>query len=178
MADTRVQLEVEEWVRSRWLPAQYGQSFRKRRVKLTSGGRFEFDAVSDDRRTVATISSAGGITAGGTRGAGKLMKIRADVLFLTLVTEPRRLVVLTQRDMYELCCREQQRGRFPQTISFVHAELPADLAACLALARESASREVSPKAAASVGKQHNYGVQPSAAPTAVHVTAPAWRRRG
>ena len=29
-----------------------------------------------------------------------------------------------------------------------------------------------------VNRTHNYGVQPSSAPTAVHVTAAAWRRRG
>jgi hypothetical protein len=38
MADTRVQLEVEDWVREHWMQQQFGQNFYRNRLKLSSGG--------------------------------------------------------------------------------------------------------------------------------------------
>ena len=57
MADTRVQLEVEDWVRKQWMPSEFGQRFSRERVRLDSGGMFDFDAVSADESTVATNSN-------------------------------------------------------------------------------------------------------------------------
>ncbi|MBV9182901.1 MAG: hypothetical protein JO356_16450 [Acidobacteria bacterium] len=48
MADTRIQPEVEDWVRLEWMPAQYGTRFSRERLRLRSGGVFDFDAVSKD----------------------------------------------------------------------------------------------------------------------------------
>ncbi len=128
MADTRCQLECEDWVRLNWLPKRYDQPFHRERVELSSGGVFDFDAVSADRSIVATISTSGAKTASGKHAVGKLLKLRADMLFLLLANAPRSLVVLTERDMYDLCLKERQGGRMPQSIEFVHAKLPKDLA--------------------------------------------------
>jgi hypothetical protein len=78
-------------------------------VKLSSGGVFDFDAVSADRSIVATISTSGTKTASGKHAVGKLLKLRADMLFLLLANAPRSLVVLTERDMYDLCLKERPR---------------------------------------------------------------------
>ena len=59
MADTRVQLEVEDWVWQAWMPQHFGISFYRERLKIRSGGVFDFDAVSADRTIVATISTSG-----------------------------------------------------------------------------------------------------------------------
>lgn len=59
MADTRVQLEVEDWVRREWMPGKFGQSFYRERVGLSSGGVCDFDAVSSDKNVVAAISTSG-----------------------------------------------------------------------------------------------------------------------
>ena len=48
MADTRAQGKVEAWVRNEWLPREFGQQFLKAKIQLSSGGKFEFDAVSSD----------------------------------------------------------------------------------------------------------------------------------
>jgi len=42
MADTRVQLEVEDWVHREWMPRRFGQSFFRERVKLCNGGHSGF----------------------------------------------------------------------------------------------------------------------------------------
>jgi hypothetical protein len=145
MADTRVQLEVEDWVRREWMPSAFHQRFRRERVPLTSGGVFDFDAVSDDDAIVGTISTSGSSTAGGKLAVGKLLKIRSDMLFLLLAKASRRIVVLTEQDMHELCMKERDGGRVPPEIEFVLAEIPELLRVKLAKARKSASDEVKPR---------------------------------
>jgi len=146
MADTRMQVEVEDWVRREWLPVHFGQKFYRERLRLSSGGIFDFDAVSEDRKTVAAISTSGAKTARGKNAAGKLFKIRSDMFFLLLVPDAdRRIVVLTETDMFALCKKESEGGRVPSSIEFVHAAIPEDVAAKLRYARDEASSEVSPK---------------------------------
>ena len=144
MANTQTQLEVEDWIRKNWMPSKFGQKFRRERLRLSSGGVFDFDAVSTDDRIVACISTSGGKTSGGKLGVGKLQKLRADMLFLTMVVAGKRLMVLTQHDMHDVCLKEKQGGRVPLGIDFHLADLPAELAARLHDAREQASREVRP----------------------------------
>ena len=144
MADTRIQAQVEDWIRKDWMPGKFGQQFRRERMRLSSGGVFDFDAVSTDDRIVASISTSGGKTSGGKLGVGKLQKLRADMLFLTMVVADKRLMVLTERDMYEICLKEKQGGRVPLGIEFYLVELPPELAGKLRDAKEQASQEVRP----------------------------------
>jgi len=146
MADTRVQLEVEDWIRREWMPRALGQKFHRERLYLSSGGVFDFDAVSEDHKIIATISTSGAKTATGKHAVGKLLKIRSDMFFLLLVPNvQRRIVILAEGDMVELCRKEVEGGRVPTSIEFVHAEIPEALATKLKSARMIASREVSPK---------------------------------
>jgi hypothetical protein len=147
MADTRCQLECEDWVRQEWMPNRFGQAFHRDRVRLSSGGVFDFDAVSADGATIATISTSGAKTSGGKHAVGKLMKLRSDMLFLLLASPKRALMILTEHDMYELCEKEKEGGRAPRNIEFHHAPLPPDLAAKLRLAKQVSSDEVSPRRA-------------------------------
>jgi len=132
MADTRVQLEVEDWVRQQWMPPHFGMNFYRERLKIRSGGVFDFDAVSGDKSIVATISTSGAKTSGGKYAVGKILKIRSDMLFLTMVEAKRRVVVLTEQDMYEQCLKENE---------FVYAPLPEKLNELLVAARRKASVE-------------------------------------
>jgi hypothetical protein len=146
MADTRVQLEVEDWVRRTWMPDRFGQKFNRDRCKLSSGGVFDFDAVSDDAKIVASISTSGAKTASGKPAVGKLLKLRSDMLFLLLAQEAeKRIIILTEPDMYELCNKERSGGRVPLSIEFVLATIPDELRQKLQDARKIASREVSPE---------------------------------
>jgi hypothetical protein len=148
MADTRIQLAVEDWVRRNWLAAHFDTKFSRERMPLRSGGVFDFDAVSDDHSIVATISTGGSRTAAGKYAVGKMLKLRSDMLFLTMVEAKRRVVVLTEADMYKQCQKEVEGGRVPPEIEFVCAEIPEPLRVRLVAARAVASDEVSAKAAA------------------------------
>lgn len=145
MADTRVQLEAEDWIRREWLPKQFGMRFHRERVRLASGGFFDFDGVSEDGKIVVTISTSAGMTAGGKKGSGKLMKIRSDMYFLLLARCERRIVVLTQKCMLDVCMKERDGGRVAAGIEFALAPLPAELSQRLSDARGKASNEVSPR---------------------------------
>jgi hypothetical protein len=70
MADTRVQVEVEDWVRCNWMASHFGTKFSRERLPLRSGGVFDFDAVSEDRSIVATVSTSGAKTSGGKHAVG------------------------------------------------------------------------------------------------------------
>jgi hypothetical protein len=145
MADTRVQLEVEDWVRREWMPRKFCQQFLRERVKLSPGGVYDFDAVSGDRKIVAAITTSGAVTARGKHAVGKMLKIRSDMYFLLLAQADRRIVVLTEKDMYDRCMKEVAGGRVPRSIEFVHAEIPTDLEAKLRASRSTASDEVLPE---------------------------------
>lgn len=143
MADTRVQLEVEDWVRRNWMPTHFGMKFYRERLPLRSGGVFDFDAVSEDRSIVATISTSGSKTSGGRNAVGKILKLRSDMLFLTLVEAKRRVIVLTENDMLDQCKKEVAGGRVPKEIEFVCAQIPEELSMRLIAARIKASGESS-----------------------------------
>ena len=142
MADTSTQLKVEDWVRREWMRENYGQQFARERVDLTSGGVFDFDAVSADGEIVAVISTSGFRTATGRPGVGKMHKIRSDMYFLLLAKGRRSLVLLTEEDMYARWLKEIEIGRVPTGIEFVHVEIPEHLNAELRDSRRKASQEM------------------------------------
>ena len=146
MADTTIQREIEDWICHRWLPLQSNRKFSKKKIRLSSGGVFEFDAVSDDETIAVNISTSNSLTSGGKRGSGKLQKIRADIYFLLLLPNSvkRRLLLFTEPDMVELCQKEQKNGRIPQNIEIIVVELPENLKKKLIDAKKNASSEVSP----------------------------------
>lgn len=146
MADTRTQIEVEDWVRRNWMPSHFGTKFSRERLVLRSGGVFDFDAVSEDQSIVATISTSASKTSGGKHAVGKIFKLRSDMLFLTMVEAKRRVIVLTERDMYDQCEKEAAGGRVPKEIEFVCALIPDDLRLRLVAAQLKASSESSGKA--------------------------------
>ncbi len=143
MADTRIQLEVEDWIRRNWMPAHFGKKFFRERLKLRSGGVFDFDAVSEDSSIVATISTSGAKTSGMKHAVGKILKLRSDMLFLTMVQADRRVIVLSEKDMFDQCKKESSGGRVPPEIEFVCAEIPEELRLRLISARLKASGEFS-----------------------------------
>lgn len=145
MADTRCQLEVEAWVRQVWLAERYNQPFSVRRLQLSPGGYFEFDAVSADGKMVATISTSSARTAGGKRATGAVMKHRSDMLFLLMSGAKHPLLVLTDLTMYNFWQAERKRGRVPDSVEVVYAEIPEELASRLRQARARSSAEMRPE---------------------------------
>lgn len=126
------------------MPRTYRHAFAKRPLKLIAGGEFEFDAVSADGSIAVAISTAGGRTTGGKIPAGKLHKLRADVLFLLMAKGvKRRVLLLTDERMHELVCKERHSGRLPRNIEVeLVSDLPRRLAAALATARIAAADEM------------------------------------
>ena len=126
------------------MPKEFGQRFHRERVKLSSGGEFDFDGVSSDETIIAAISTSSGKTSSGKLAVGKLMKIRSDMLFLTMALAARRLVVLTDKTMLDVCLKERANGRIPKEIEFFHVTLPVELQRLLVAAQRDAADEVTP----------------------------------
>ncbi|MGE3507251.1 MAG: hypothetical protein AB7N65_00015 [Vicinamibacterales bacterium] len=149
MADTSVQGKVERWIVQHELSRVFeGRGFSKRRVALTWGGAFEFDAVSADGDIVACVSTSCCRTASGRSAIGKFHKLKADALYLLHTTiAKRRVMVFTDGGMLAHFERERSRGRFPSAneIELLLVSLPDELASELREATRSASFEVSPR---------------------------------
>ena len=145
MASTAIQSEVERWIREEWLRRRFGRSFTKKNVRLKSGGEFEFDAVSDDDKVVANISTSSLRTVSGNRGSGKINKVRSDIYFLLLAeAAEKRVMLLTESDMHEAWLKQIDRGRVPDSIQIRCVEIPNPLREKLEAAQKKASDEVTP----------------------------------
>jgi hypothetical protein len=151
MADTTVQGRVERWIVENELPRSFGgTAFSKRRVQLTWGGEFEFDAVSADGAVVVSVSTSCCKTSTGRNAIGKYHKLKADALYLLhALNATRRAMVFTDAGMLAHFQKERSRGRFPPegAIELISANLPDDLACELQEATRSASLELSPRPA-------------------------------
>lgn len=148
MADTKIQRKAEEWIVENELPRLYGQRFSKGRVTLLWGGRFEFDGVSADGKTIVCVSTSCCRTAGGRPAIAKYQKIRADALYLLNAQDvKRRVLAFTDQGMIQQFEREQLAGRFPppEVIELQLVSLPEVLATELRAATCAASVEVSPQ---------------------------------
>jgi hypothetical protein len=144
MANTGVQRDVERWVCHTWLKRKYHREFSPQRVRLTPGGVFQFDAVSEDQRVAACISTSSAKTASGKHAAGKIHKIRSDMLFLLLARARHRVAVFTERDMLYFWRDERAHGRLPKNIELVSVTLPRPLNQRLRRARRRSSQEARP----------------------------------
>ena len=143
MADTSVQRRVADWIVSKWAEPQFGAPCYKRKLALTCGGVYEFGLVCEDKGVVGTISTSKLALPNGKMGVGKVTKVRSDIYFLLLVEAKRRVVILTDTDMYHWWKTEQdERKRVPESIQFVTLNLPSELRDELESSRKRASDEV------------------------------------
>jgi hypothetical protein len=123
------------------MPMHFNAKFSRERLPIRSGGVFDFDAVSEDHKIVVTISTSGAKTSSGKYAVAKILKLRSDMLFLTMVDASQRVIVLTENDMFEQCKKEAEGGRVPPEITFVCAEIPQELQTKLVNARSKAAKE-------------------------------------
>ena len=145
MADTRIQLEIADWIRTVFLPRIYlGERFSKAKVALDPGGVHEFNAVNYGRDIIVNITTSDAKTASGKLAVGKVTKVRADMFFLTMTNATTKVMAFTEKDMYDLVCKERELGRVPHSIELMLVKLPHELQEKLAMSKREASDEVSP----------------------------------
>ncbi|MBX3628094.1 MAG: hypothetical protein KF892_24000 [Rhizobacter sp.] len=146
MADTSVNHEAERWIVEHGLPVHFeGQRFQPKRLKLTWGGLFAFDAVSDDGKIVAAVSTSAARTATKKLASAKYQKLKTDALYLLHVDgDCRKVMVFTESCMHDYFKATVLAGRFPPAIELVHIPLPPPLQARVLVTRSLASKETSP----------------------------------
>lgn len=141
MANTSyVRRIVEPWIRSQ-LVVRFGQPFSSRVLTLSPGGRHEFDAVSDDLQIVASIKSGGGLTSGGRHPSGKVATCLAEVYFLSLISAPARLLLLTNPALHDIFLRVTS-GKIAKGVTIELLELPVEMQRILDGVTEIASKEM------------------------------------
>ena len=143
MADTSAQKRAVEWVRNNWLKDRFGKLFEKKTHKLNTGSEVEFNAVSQDCKIIAFISTSTPLVPKGSVGRGKLSKVRADALFLSMAEgNLERLLIYTDKEMMNLVAGECGAGRLPRNITVLHAPLPEILQIEVSASRKKASEEL------------------------------------
>jgi hypothetical protein len=144
MADSTIATkDIENWIRSEFLPKKYHQAFAKRKLGVQSGGEFECDAVSEDGKTVCFISTSPVKTADGQFDTGALANVREKTLWTISLNEKPETIVFacTDKSMLELVKKEKENGRFPKHIKTLLVKLPAELEAKLADMKKKAAEE-------------------------------------
>ena len=145
MSNTQVQGEVERWMVENYLPKHYHMKFAKKKLLLFWGGKFEFDAVSENNEIAGCISTSSARTATGKAAVGKYHKIKADAFYLNAaVGVAKKFLLFTDDRMKSYFEKERDNGRFPHDIELLYAPPPAHLRARLQESADVASREVSP----------------------------------
>jgi hypothetical protein len=146
MADTSINHKAERWVVETGLPLHWpSKKFVPKKLKLTWGGVFAFDAVSTDEEIVVSVSTSAGRTATGKLATAKFQKLKTDALYLLhLEAEARRVMVFTEPCMHEYFVKAAKAGRFPPNIELLYIALPASLQAQVLATRVLASLETSP----------------------------------
>lgn len=147
MADTTAQKAAEIWLTENFLPHKFpGKKFCERAITLTWGGVFRFDAVSEDASIICSISTSAGRTATGKIATAKIQKIKCDALYLlNTLGNPLLAMIFTEISMFDHISNEVQRGRFPNIIHLILANLPESIAHDVNINRKIASIETSPK---------------------------------
>jgi hypothetical protein len=143
MADTSVQKRAAEWVRNKWLNEKFGKLFERKKCRLNTDAEVEFNAVSQDGRIIAFISTSTPLVPKGTVGRGKLSKVRSDALFLSMAEgKLERLLIYTDKEMRDFVAGEHRAGRLPENITVLHAALPGNLQTEVIASRKKASKEL------------------------------------
>jgi hypothetical protein len=132
---------VEPYVRAE-LERKHGVPFSSQMLTLTTGGTHEFDAVAADHSIVASIKSLSGKTAGGKRPAAKYSTCLAELYFLSLVSAPKRILVLTTPDWHTMFTRYIE-GRLVPGVEIQLLKLPTELQTEVDRVTALASGEVS-----------------------------------
>mgnify|MGYP001810320838 CR=1 FL=1 len=146
MADTSVNHEAECWIVEHGLPEHFlGHRFKPGKLRLSWGGSFAFDAVSEDQAIVVAVSTSAALTATGKLATAKFQKLKTDALYLLHIEgECRKIMVFTELCMQVYFSAAATAGRFPPSIELVHIPLPPELQTKVLATRAMASKETSP----------------------------------
>jgi len=141
MADTTyMKNEVELWVRD-WLAQQFpGYSFSKQSLGLITGGKHEFDAVSQDRSIIAGIKAHSWKTKSGNLPSGKYAQLYQELYFLSLAEASKKFLILTNEDMHKDFVKRSQ-GKLAKGIDVIFCRLPLQMRVKVEGVQAAASRE-------------------------------------
>lgn len=145
MADTTYLKRIVEPFVRRALAEEFGMHFGSRVLTLTTGGTHEFDAVSEDYQVIAAIKSASGKTRSKSIPSGKIKNAEAELYYLTLVTAPKRILILTTPEFYRIMSR-RLAGRMAPGLTLKLIPLPQEIQDQVEQIQRTASEEVSRRA--------------------------------
>ncbi len=135
MANTQVlKTSVEQFVR-KWLAEKYKTSFEDNEtsIKLLTGGKHRFDAVSIDASIIAGIKAnmERDPTSKRRIGTGTVKSAFTELYFLSLTKAKKKLLVLTDHGFFDIMKRMTE-GKIWPDMELIYCPLPRDLSAMVA----------------------------------------------
>ncbi len=140
MANTSALQEAFDWVRDE-LERLHGRAFLKTQVRLRTGGKRSFNAVSVDGTIVATVMNSSGLTSGGKKPVGKIRGAVAELYFLSLVDAPKRVLIITDPDFCAIVTNELA-GAVANGLEIQNIALPDSLKVRVSAVTGAASAEM------------------------------------
>lgn len=137
--------QVEPWIRDQ-LRDNYHQAFTSQVLELRTGGRREFDAVSEDNRIVASVKAHSGVTSGGKNPSAKINSALLEIYFLMLVPADERVLILTNPEFFEIFSHST-KGRVVPEVRVELMPLPPDMQAQVEAVTKRASDEMAGESA-------------------------------
>ena len=84
-----------------------------------------FDGVSKDGEVIVTVANNSGLTSGGKKPTGKLRSVFTTCYFLMLTQAKRRILVLTDKEFYDIF--ERDSDGLLKGIELVYVALPSEI---------------------------------------------------
>jgi hypothetical protein len=142
MADTKkIKTVIEPYV-CNWLSEQFpGHTFKEKPVRLTNGGRYDFDAVAEDDSIVAAILCNRAKTRTGRENTGGVRKALTEISYLKSVSEGVKKVMIFTDDGFCQLIRRRASRLGMEPIQTMVCKLPPHLEAELRAILDRASHE-------------------------------------
>ncbi len=148
MADISALKNAELWITEEYLPKQYDTlKFKEETLELVWGGKFKFDVVSSDLSIIGLIFTSSPKTSTNKTASAKIMKIKADALYLTNIKSEnhKKILIFTEVLMHDFFKNETDLGRFPKDIDLLYVKLPQNHRKDVENARVIARQEIAAK---------------------------------
>ncbi len=138
---TKIKTVIEPYVRN-WLSEQFpGHVFKEKRIRLTTGESYTFDAVAEDASIVAAILSNRAKTRTGRENTGGVRKALTEISYLKATPEGvKKVMAFTDDDFCQLMRRRASRLG-TESIQMIVCKLPPHLKTELREILDKASHE-------------------------------------
>ena len=144
MANTNALKDIERYVRH-WCSSKYGTEIEdyEKKIQLVTGSVHRFDVVAKDGSIIAGIKTSA-LRIDGKVSTGVIKSTFTELYFLSLISAPKKLMILTDKGYYEYF-RKISNGKVADGIEIIHCPLPKEIEKDIAIVHRNCREEIGKK---------------------------------